>query len=300
MSNNHLIRARDNSNDEFYTQYEDIAKEIPYYKEQLVGKIIYCNCDNPLYSNFYKYLKEHFSEYKLKQLIATHIGLYEYYSYKPKKYIFDGQTEIIEELNTNGDFRSYECINILQTADIVITNPPFSLFREFVELMYEFNKKFLIIGNINAISLKNFADYFISKKISLGYNRDGMCFNTSINKTIKFSNCSWFTNIKYIEPEFIELTKTYTETDYPKYINFDIISVKKIVDIPKDYFGLMGVPISFISKYNSNQFELLGNSVKYTLVNTINGKKTQNRRFYLLIDNKPVRQFDCLVIRRKN
>ena len=291
MNTNELMNAaKKNKADEFYTQYEDIAKEIPYYKEQLADKIIYCNCDNPKYSNFYKYLKEHFSEYKLKQLIATHIGLYEYYSYKPKKYIFDGQTEIIEELNTNGDFRSYECINILQTADIVITNPPFSLFREFISLMSEYNKKFLILGNINAIAYKEIFPLIKDNKIHIGYsihsgdigfivpndyslNATTCGINENNNKYIKVKGVRWFTNLNVTNNfQPLKLTKTYNEIDYPKYDNFNAINVDKTTDIPIDYNGLIGVPITFIDKWNPDKFEIV-----LTDGFMLNGKQTYKR-----------------------
>ena len=251
-TNKNINEAKKNRADEFYTQYEDIAKEMPYYKEQLVDKVIYCNCDNPLYSNFYKYLKDTFNEYRLKLLIATHIGLYEYYSYKPKKYVFDGQTEIIEELQGSGDFRSYECINILQTADIVITNPPFSLFRKFICLMIEHNKKFLILGNINAIAYKEIFPLIKDNKIHIGYsihsgdrefivpdnyslNAATCGINKDNNKYIRVTGVRWFTNLNVTNNfQPLKLTKTYNEIDYPKYDNFNAINVDKTTDIPID------------------------------------------------------------------
>ena len=262
-----------------------------------MDKIVYCNCDNPKYSNFYKYLKDNFYEYKLKQLIATHIGLYEYYSYKPMKYVFDGQTEIIKELNTNGDFRSYECINILQTADIVITNPPFSLFREFITQLIEFDKKFIILGNMNAITYKEIFQLIKNNKLHLGYsihsgdigfivpndyslNATTCGINKDNNKYIKVKSVRWFTNLSVTNNyQPLKLTKVYNEIDYPKYDNYNAINVDKTNDIPYDYNGMMGVPITFLDKYNPEQFEIiLINSFK------LNGKQTYKR----------------LIIKRKN
>ena len=231
--------------------------------------------NNPKYSNFYKYLKDNFYEYKLKQLIATHIGLYEYYSYKPMKYVFDGHKETIEELHGNGDFRSYECINILQNSDIVITNPPFSLFRDFVKLMTEYDKKFLIIGNVNAISYKEVFPLFRDNKMWLGksihsgdrefqvpddYPLKAASYRVDEqgNKYIRVKGVRWFTNIDFSQGyEMLSLSKHYDEEIYPKYENYNAINVDKVADIPYDYDGIMGVPITFLDKYNPKQFEII-------------------------------------------
>ena len=292
-----MNEAKKNKADEFYTKYEDIAREIPYYKEYLADKIIYCNCDNPLYSNFYKFFKDNFCEYRLKKLIATHIGLYEYYSYKPKKYTYNGRKEIIEELNTNGDFRSYECINILQTADIVITNPPFSLFQEFISLMSEYNKQYIILGNINAITYKKIFPLIKDNKLHIGYsihsgdrefiipdnyslNAATCGINKDNNKYIRVTGIRWFTNLNVTNNfQPLKLTKTYNEVDYSKYDNFNAINVDKTTDIPIDYDGLIGVPITFIDKWNPDEFEIvLTDSFK------LHGKQTYKR----------------LIIKRKN
>lgn len=263
-TNTNLHSAKKAKNDEFYTQYEDIAKELPYYKEQLAGKIVYCNCDNPLYSNFYKFFKDKFEEYKLKSVVATHIGLYEYYSYKPMKYTFDGHKEIIEELQGSGDFRSYECIGILQSADIVITNPPFSLFREFVGQLFEYDKKFIILGNMNAITYKEIFPLIKDNKIWLGYSGHSgkrvflVPDDEKGNKYTCINNIRWFTNIDTSNRhKDLILTKKYNSNEYPKYDNYNAINIDKIADIPYDYDGIMGVPITFLDKYNPEQFEII-------------------------------------------
>ena len=255
-SNQNLKKAQKTKNDEFYTRYEDIAEELPYYKKQLKNKIIYCNCDNPKYSNFYKFFKDNFHEYKLKSLIATYFNP-DSYTYKT---VFDGNTEIVEPLSSYGDFRSPICVDILQNADIVITNPPFSLFREFVGVLTKYDKQFLIIGNlINAI-YSNIFLLFKDNVIKLGYSQrnKNMLFTNTDGESIGIK-ARWFTNLD-VNCDFIQLdlTKQYNINKYPKYFNFDAINVDKVADIPVDYNGIMGVPISFIDKYNPKQFEIIG------------------------------------------
>lgn len=269
MPNNRNLKiARKAKNDEFYTQYEDIAKELPYYKEHLAGKIIYCNCDNPKYSNFYKYLKDSFHEYKLKSLIATYFNP-DSYTYKTT---FDGQNEIVEPLNSYGDFRSPTCIDILQQADVIVTNPPFSLFREFVSVLTKYDKKFLIIGNVNAIGYKKIFPLFKENNISTGYTNFnvGMYFYVPDSykkyhkiengrKLVRVASSCWFTNLpvkKHMED--IVLYRKYSPEIYPKYENYDAINVDRYTEIPCDYDGIMGVPITFIDKYNPEQFEIIG------------------------------------------
>lgn len=296
-TNTNLHSAKKAKNDEFYTQYEDIAKELPYYKEQLADKIIYCNCDNPKYSNFYKFFKDKFEEYKLKSVIATYFNANEY-TYKTT---FDGNNERIEPLNSYGDFRSATCRDILSNTDVVITNPPFSLFREFVELMFEFNKKFLIIGNINAITYK---EIFAKIKLDEAWLGNGMGrwisgfivpleyelygTETKINENgqriIATNNCLWLTNIDIVKRhKDLILTKRYEPEKYPKYDNYNAINVDKTNNIPYDYDGVMGVPITFLDKYNPKQFEIIGID-RYVIDNpryghrfTINGKETYCR-----------------------
>ena len=261
---------------------------MPYYKEQLAGQIIYCNCDNPKYSNFYKYLKDNFHEYNLKKLIATYFNP-DSYTYK---ITFDGQNEIVEPLNSYGDFRSPTCIDILQQVDVVITNPPFSLFREFIALMNEYNKKYLIIGNIGAISTQYIFDLLKNGKINIGYSihSHGMDFivpneydlyawehkiDDSGIKYINVKGVRWFTNLE-VRNNFIplKLTKEYNSDEYQKFDDINAINVAETGSIPKDYYGLMGVPISFIDRYNPDEFELFDMFSPH-----INGKQQFKRIF---------------------
>ena len=283
-----LQEAKKNKNDEFYTRYEDIAKELPYYKEQLANKIIYCNCDNPKHSNFYKFFKDNFHEYKLKKLVATYFNP-DSYTYKT---VFDGENEIITELDGYGDFRSPVCVDILQECDVVITNPPFSLFREFVKLMCEYNRKYLIIGNIGAISTQYIFDLLKNGKINIGYSihSHGMDFivpneydlyawehriDDSGIKYINVKGVRWFTNLE-VRNNFIplKLTKEYNSDEYQKFDDINAINVAETNNIPKDYDGLMGVPISFIDRYNPDEFELFDTFSPY-----INGKQQFKRIF---------------------
>ena len=289
-----LNNAKKNKKDESYTQYEDITKELPYYKEQLANKIIYCNCDNPQFSNFYKYLKDNFHEYKLKKLVATYLGLYEYYSYKPNKTVFDGENEIITDLFGTGDFRSIECVNILQECDVVITNPPFSLFREFIKLLIEHDKKFIVLGALTAIGYIDIFPFFIENKIRLseylsnisfeipnGYKQQSSrCWISDNGKTYcSFGNICWYTNLENNKPlKKLNLTKYYNPYEYRLYDNCNAINVDRVADIPVDYNGIMGVPITFLAYYNPEQFEIIrlrkGNDGKDL---SINGEYCYNR-----------------------
>ena len=313
-----LRTARKARQDEFYTQLIDIEKELKHYKEEFMGKIIFCNCDDPYESNFFKYFAMNFNFLKLKKLIATCYDsspiVGEQLSLFPDKRPYMIQiTEVIDEngdgaidladveyllknkKNTtrklkNGDFRSEECVKLLQEADIVVTNPPFSLFREYVEQLITYGKKFIIIGNQNAITYKEIFPLLKGNKMWLGYgfnggnayfkvlkeNGENYVSGVYNDKTglVKFRNCVWFTNIdiKKRHEELI-LYKKYSPNEYPRYDNFDAINVDKVVDIPCDYEGYMGVPITFLDKYNPEQFEIVrfrkGNDDKDL---SINGK----------------------------
>lgn len=258
-----LQAAKKNKNDEFYTQLSDIEKELCHYTDHFKDKVIYCNCDDPSKSNFFKYFKLNFEFLGLKKLISTHYET-DKPSYKleiTKDVNGDGK---INKLNTlkmrlkqNGDFRNTECVKILQEADVVVTNPPFSLFREYVALIVEHDKKFLIIGNKNAISYKEIFKLIKEKKLWLG-NSLPQKFITTGEKIQKSVGAFWFTNLDFVKRhEDIILYKKYNEVDYPKYDNYDAINVDKTKDIPCDYFGYMGVPISFLYKYNPDQFEII-------------------------------------------
>lgn len=293
-----LQRANKAKDDEFYTGYEDIEKELSLYAKQLKGKIIYCNCDDHYgigkgtpKSNFIKYLADNFEAFGLKKVIATH---YEKDSPSTMYILSKDNTgdgvicwEDIEEipLKGNGDFRSDECISLLKQADIIITNPPFSLFREYVAQLMEYHKKFLIIGNKNALTYKEIFPLIKDNKIWLGLNSP--CNFIYDNKPTKQVNglTRWYTNLPNSRRnEKLETGKKYHgfEAMYPKYDNYNAINVDKTSDIPMDYDGVMGVPITFLDKYNPEQFEIVGN--EYTLNITkgrgyVNGKRMYSRIF---------------------
>ena len=264
--NENLQKANKVKNDEFYTKLSDIEKELIHYKEMFVGKTIYCNCDNPVKSNFVQWFYMNFNILHLKRIIVTaynYGGIYwdsEFSDVDPKA--IDISKEIakdVRKLNGNGDFRSDECIELLKQADIVVTNPPFSLFREFVKVLMDNNKDFIILGNMNAITYKEVFPYIKENKIGLGYLNGAKSFITPDGVEQKFGNIFWYTTLPIAKyKEELILYKHYTPEEYPKYDNYDAINVDKTCDIPEDYNGVMGVPISFLDKYNSKQFEILG------------------------------------------
>ena len=265
MSNNtNLAEANKVKNDEFYTKLTDIEKEIMHYKEMFVGKTIYCNCDNPVKSNFVQWFYMRFNILHLKRIIVSSYnsdscGLYwdsDCATVDPKS--IDISKEIskdVRKLNGNGDFRSDECIDLLKQADIVVTNPPFSLFREYVKVLMDNNKDFVILGNMNAITYKEFKE----NKIGLGYLNGNKNFITVDNKEQPI-RAFWYTTLPIAKHnDELVLFRKYTPEAYPKYDNYDAINVDKTCDIPEDYNGVMGVPISFLDKYNPQQFEIIGN-----------------------------------------
>ncbi len=310
MANKNLHNAKESKNDEFYTQLEDIEKELSHYRHHFEGKVIFCNCDDPYESNFFKYFVLNFNTLKLKKLIATsYIASPVAFKELPAKkgnssfedllkpykieidevYDQNGDgainlqdvKEILEKaekggkmtrLTGDGDFRSSESKELLKQADIVVTNPPFSLFREYVAQLIEFNKKFIILGNNNAITYKEIFPLIKNGKMWLGYSANKtMTFRLSNhykrwnyidengNKYGNVPAITWYTNldIKKRHEELI-LVKKYNPLDYPKYDNYDAIEVSKVKDIPKDYDGVMGVPITFFDKFNPDQFEVVG------------------------------------------
>ena len=283
-SNKGLKNANKNKKDEFYTQLSDIEKELGYYKEHFKNKVIFLNCDDPEESNFWKYFALNFKFLGLKKLIATHFQT-EKLSYKLEK--TNGDT-IKTPLKQNGDFRSPECIEILKEADIIVTNPPFSLFREYVAQLIEYNKRFIIIGHQNAISYKEIFKLIKENKMWLGYGFNGGASHF-INKhykdyatagdhkegMIRVSGVNWFTNldIKKRHEDLIPY-KSYkgNEEDYPKYENYDAINIDKTKDIPMDYDGAMGVPITFMDKYNPEQFEIIALGIVGSIDFTSNRK----------------------------
>lgn len=308
-----LRKAKQAKNDEFYTRLEDIEAEISQHKDyvrQFEGKTVLCNCDDPEWSNFFLFFKLHFKQLKLKKLITTHFNKDGSPSYKLEwegEMLNGDMVNLIKTpLTGDGDFRSEECVELLKEADIVVTNPPFSLFREFVEQLITYGKKFIIIGNKNAIAYKEFFPLLKDGKCFVGYNagKGTMCFATShtangIGKTMNSVPSYWYTNFdldKTREP--LILTKNYTNNEdlYLNYDNFNAIECGKVKNIPKDYFGLIGVPITFIAKFCPNQFEIVGKSDELAKPILIKNKEVEKPgRFY--VNQK--RLYDRIIIKRK-
>ncbi|MHB0993692.1 MAG: adenine-specific methyltransferase EcoRI family protein [Sulfurovum sp.] len=288
--NKNLHSAKKGKNDEFYTQLEDIERELKHYKEHFKNKVVYCNCDDPRVSNFFHYFSHNFEKLGLKKLIATcyknqDTNLFSQNNSENAVYLeYDGDKngdnvpnveEIgVHALNGDGDFRSQESIELLKQADIVVTNPPFSLFREYVAQLVEYDKKFVIVGHQNAITYKEIFKLIKENKLWLGYGFKGGAGHfinikyedyatASDHKEgmIRVSGVVWFTNLEIKKRhEDLMLYKNYTPEEYPTYDNYDAINVNKTKDIPIDYSGVMGVPITFLDKYNPEQFKILGMS----------------------------------------
>jgi len=286
ISNKDLKSAKKNKKDEFYTQLTDIEKELGHYKEHFKDKIVFLNCDDPKESNFWKYFELNFKYLGLKKLISTHFG-----NGRPAYKLEKNNGEIIKtKLKQNGDFRSPECIEILKEADIVVTNPPFSLFREYIKQLIEYNKKFVIIGSINALSYKDIFKLVKENKVWLGHsihsgdrefkvpedyplNASGYRIDNNGVKYIRVKGVRWFTNLDYKERhEDLILYKKYLPEEYPKYENYDAINVDVTKQIPVDYKGLIGVPITFIDKYNPDQFEIIALGIVGSIDFTSNRK----------------------------
>lgn len=314
-TNSSLCEANKAKKDEFYTQLTDIEAEMRHYKKFFGGKVVFCNCDDPYESNFFKYFAMNFNALGLKKLIATcyatspimytQLTLFgdeivvkaEQPVRKPYKveitevtdangdgrvdladveYLLRNKKNALTLLRGDGDFRSEECIELLKEADVVVTNPPFSLFREFIAQLVKFNKSFLIIGSINAITYKEVFPLIMENRVWLGasihsgdrefrvpdsypLNASGCRVDENGIKYIRVKGVRWFTNIDYeARHEDIALYKHYTPEEYPKYDNYDAINVDKTAEIPCDYDGVMGVPITFLDKYNPEQFEIIG------------------------------------------
>jgi len=338
--NKNLHRANQAKKDEFYTQLVDIEKELKHYKDQFRGKVVYCNCDDPFESNFFKYFAANFNALGLRKLITTsyvkslivggQLPLFEVEGLKPSgkepfkieikevpdsdkdgainlddvEHLLKHDKNTATPLKGNGDFRSDECVELLKQADIVVTNPPFSLFREYVAQLMEYKKKFLILGQQGAIIYKEFFPLVKENKVWLGYDNGGtkwfqvpMDYDIPTESRKKIVNgvkyfsmgsVNWYTNL-YVSKRHNEFTlyKKYSPKEYPKYDNYNAINVNRFIDIPKDYNGVMGVPITFLDKHNPDQFEIIGLD-RYTGKNgdkdfTINGKLLFRR---LLIKKK--------------
>ncbi|MBU4368397.1 adenine-specific methyltransferase EcoRI family protein [Patescibacteria group bacterium] len=295
-SNKNLRDASKAKKDEFYTQLSDIEKELGHYEKHFKNKAVFCNCDDPRISNFFHYFSYNFEKLGLKKLITTcyknqqpdlfsrnnsEKAIYlEYTGDKNGDKIPNPEEIGIKHLKGDGDFRSKECIELLKQADIVVTNPPFSLFREYVAQLVEYDKKFVIIGNLNAITYKEIFKLIKENKIWLGHsihsgdrefgvpddyplNAASSRIDENGKKYIRVKGVRWYTNLDYKERhEDLILIKTYKghESEYPKYDNYNAINVNATKDIPDDYKGFMGVPITFLDKYNPDQFKIIGMS----------------------------------------
>lgn len=307
MATKTMTSAKRNKADEFYTQLIDIEQELKHYKEHFYGKTVFCNCDDPYESNFFKYFAMNFNFLGLKKLIATcydtspiaytqlsligenklipngnrrayKIEIEQVNDYNGDgavdladvKYLLQNKNNALTLLHGDGDFRSDECIGLLKQADIVVTNPPFSLFRDYIEQLIKFNKQFIIIGNKNAITYKEIFSLIKAEKVWLGYrniNADMWfivpnsyeCEKVVDGKRLKHIMGCWFTNIDTTKRhENLTLYKSYNASEYPHYDNYDAIEVSKTSEIPYDFDGVMGVPITFLDKYNPDQFNILG------------------------------------------
>lgn len=284
--NSNLRTAASAKQDEFYTRLTDIEKEMSHYKDFFKGKVVYCNCDDARESNFFKYFSKNFEFLGLKKLITT--------GYKAEGkgvvLVYEGDKNgnrkveddeiVVRELEGSGDFRSEECIEFLKEADVVVTNPPFSLFREYIAQLVNYNKKFIVIGNPNAITYKEIFSLIKENKLWLGNKsmgtdmlfhvtnefaeilkstkKEGSGYKIQNGEVLGRAMAIWFTNIPHSKRNTpIDLYKRYSN-EYPKYDNYDAIEVGKVSDIPMDYDGVMGVPITFIEKYCPAQFEILG------------------------------------------
>ena len=310
--NSNLARANREKNDEFYTRLTDIEKELRHYRKHFKDKVVLCNCDDPYESNFFKYFVLNFNVLGLKKLIATcygtspianeQISLFDISGdirqkgrpcllYVTKVYdttgdggidmsdiinLFKNRENELTELKGDGDFRSEECIELLKEADIVVTNPPFSLFREYIANLMRYNKKFVIMGNKNAITYKEMFPLLKEDKVWVGAtslnggrwmimpnNIEIKSKKTKIDENgdviLNVAGVCWFTNLDINKRhEDLILVKRYNEEDYPKYDNYDAINVNKVTEIPYDYEGAMGVPITFMDKHNPDQFEIIG------------------------------------------
>lgn len=305
-TNSYLQHAKNKKYDEFYTTYETIEKELRHYIDQFHEKTVLCNCDNPYKSNFCKFFIRNFKKYGLKRLICTSYStssdflssdrqLNWFNKIENRGYILDIQnvpkgnndiltddeitdylynTESVKKLNGSGDFRSSECEQILKESDIIVTNPPFSLFRELITMLQTYHKKYLLIGNMNAITYKEIFPLVQNNKAWLGYHNGDMAFkvpNDSEPRKTRFwidetgqkwrsiGNAMWFTNLKVDYREhFLELRTAYDPKIHPSFDNFDAIYVPKVADIPYDYNGIMAVPITIFTKYSPKQFRIVG------------------------------------------
>lgn len=319
--NKSFHKAKKTKQDEFYTQLHDIERELKHYRNHFKNKVVYCNCDDPRVSNFFHYFSYNFEKLGLKKLITTcyknqerdlfsqnksEEAIYlEYNGDQNGNNVPDPEEIGIVNLKGDGDFRSKESIELLKQADIVVTNPPFSLFREYIEQLIEYEKDFLIIGSQNAVTYKEVFAHFRDDKIWLGYNSGDMEFKVPDSyepretryrqdengqKWRSLGNICWFTNLDISKRnEELILYKQYSPEEYPNYDEYDAINVNRVAEIPMDYKGKMGVPITFLDKHNPKQFEILGidryveDNPNYGRRFKINGKEIYAR---IVIRNK--------------
>ena len=350
--NENLRRASREKNDEFYTQLVDIEKELAHYKQHFKDKVVFCNCDDPYESNFFKYFAMNFNYLGLKKLICTsyhqspvawaQLSLFENEQviikteggkdpYKIEinqvdDFNYDGAVDLADVkwllqndknsltvLKGDGDFRSRECVGLLRQADIVVTNPPFSLFREFISQLVEYDKQFIVIGNVNAITYKEIFPLIKENKLWMGYsihsgdrefrvpddyplNASGYRIDENGYKYIRVKGVRWFTNMDYVERHTdLDLWKKYTPEEYPKFDNYNAINVDVTADIPEDYYEEMGVPITFLDKYNPDQFEIIDGIGRYSILDNENTKKAG--KYLSMIDGK-AKYFRVIIKRR--
>ena len=287
-ANNPLHKAKQQKKDNFYTQLPDIEKEMRHYADHFRDKVVFCNCDDPRVSNFFRYFQLKFRSLGLRKLITTC-----YQNQNPDMFsrhihersiglaITEKGSDIRDlpnidlfNLEGDGDFRSDECVELLKQADIVVTNPPFSLFREYVAQLVEYNKQFVIIGSWNAVTYKEIFPLIKNNRMWLGYGFNAgnayFAVSSDVDESfaagvydantglVKFRNVTWFTNLDYAKRhEDLILYRRYSQNEYPKYDNYDAINVDKVAHIPVDYAGEMGVPVTFLDKHNPDQFEIL-------------------------------------------
>ena len=266
--NKNFNKAKAVKNNEFFTRATDIQKELQHYWKHFKNKMILLNCNDNEDSEFWKYFKALFKVIGLRKLVAISYGenavAYEYDGYQIKK----------TKLNGNGDFRDPECIQYLRESDVVVTNPPFTLYKEFIDQLMKFNKKFLIIGLAFSYIYAAIFPFVKDQKMWVGFTRHTMSFKTK-NKEEKQVATLWYTNLgEYNNIQYIVLTKKYSPKEYPKFDNYNAIYVNRIRNIPKDYFDLMGVPVNFIYKWNLNQFKLIETGVPY-----LNNKRLYQKVF---------------------
>ena len=366
MANTNLTAAKAAKMDEFYTQLTDIERELQHYWPHFRGKVVLCNCDDPYESNFFKYFALRFNQLGLKKLICTcyngspimgrELSLFaldaegeeKKVAYKVEisevsdvngdgaidlsdvEYLIQNDKNILSSLKGNGDFRSKECIELLKQADIVVTNPPFSLFREYIAQLMKYDKKFLIIGNMNAIHYKEVFPLIKDNKVWTGYKAFGGGMNmiqaaTSFDPTKTKSytinergeiiknimGCIWFTNLDHNKRhELLDLVCRYTPEEYPTYYNFDAIDVSSVSDIPCDYPGMMGVPDTFLDKFNPDQFEIIGlgrdgedikvNRTIYDKIKILNPNARPSHIGFYDKNGQPKEPYSRIIIRNKH